>query len=49
MRLNYDIMMFFNTISSPEPVSFGWGNLDPTYQSTFRIFDGFNAGIALVF
>ncbi len=48
-RINYDVMMFFNTISSPNPVNFSWGGLDPTYQSTFRIFDGFNAGVALVF
>jgi hypothetical protein len=42
-------MMFFNTIASPNPVNFSWGGLDPTYSSTFRIFDGFNAGLALVF
>jgi Legionella pneumophila major outer membrane protein precursor len=48
-KINYDIMMYWNTIASPNPVNFGWGNLDPTYQSTFRILDGFNAGLALVF
>jgi len=48
-RVNYDVMMFFNTIASPNPVNFSWGGLDPTYSSTFRIFDGFNAGLALVF
>jgi len=48
-KINYDIMMYWNTISSPNPVNFGWGNLDPTYESTFRILDGFNAGLALVF
>lgn len=48
-KINYDVMMFFNTISSPNPVNFSWGGLDPTYTSTFRILDGFNAGVALVF
>ncbi len=48
-RVNYDVMMFFNTIASPNPVNFSWGGLDPTYTSTCRIFDGFNAGLALVF
>lgn len=48
-RINYDVMMYWNTIASPNPVSFGWSNLDPTYEKTFRILDGFNAGLALVF
>jgi len=42
-------MAFFNTISSPVPVSFDWMGVDPGYQSTFRLLDGFNAGFALVF
>jgi len=49
IRLGYDVMAFFNTISSPVPVSFDWMGVDPGYQSTFRLLDGFNAGFALVF
>jgi len=49
LRVGYDVMMFFNTISSPTPISFDFLGVDPQYKSTFRLLDGFNAGIALVF
>jgi len=49
VRVGYDLMTFFNTISSPDPVSFNYGGLDPQYKSTFRYFDGFQAGIGFIF
>jgi hypothetical protein len=48
-KLGYDVMAFFNTISSRHPVDFNFGTVDPAYESQFRIFDGFTAGLALVF
>ncbi len=49
LKIGYDVMMFFNTISSPTPISFDFLGVDPQYKSTFRLLDGFNAGLALVF
>jgi hypothetical protein len=49
VRVGWDLMAFFNTISSPDPVSFNFGGLDPPYKSTTRFFDGFNAGIGFIF
>src|SRR5581483_2817299 len=46
IRVGYDLMAFFNTISSPTPIDFNYGSLTPPYERTFRVFDGFNAGIA---
>ena len=43
-------MMFFNTVSSKHPVDFNYGSLTPGYdKGTFRIFNGFNAGISFTF
>jgi hypothetical protein len=50
LRLGYDIMAFFNTVSSPDPVSFNVGGLDPPWvKGTTRIFEGISAGIGFVF
>jgi hypothetical protein len=49
MRIGYNAMAFFNTISSPQPIDFNYGALTPQYKSTFRLFDGLNAGIAFLF
>jgi hypothetical protein len=50
MRIGYDIMSFFNTVSSPDPVSFNYGTLDPPFRNwTVRVFDGFEAGICFIF
>ena len=49
VRFGYDFMAFFNTISSKEPVSFNYGSLDPHWDSTIRLLDGFNAGLAFIF
>jgi hypothetical protein len=48
-RVGYDAMLFFNTLSAPRPVDFNYSSLDPHYEHTFRIFDGFQVGVALIF
>lgn len=49
IRVGYELMEFINTMASPQPVSFNYGGLDPTYSSTARFFNGFNAGVAFLF
>jgi hypothetical protein len=49
LRVGYNLMAFFDTFSSADPVNFNYGGLDPTYNRTFRLFDGFNAGIGFIF
>jgi hypothetical protein len=49
INVGYDIFGFFNTVASPEPISFNYGALDPKWSRTFRLFDGFTAGIAFIF
>lgn len=50
MRVGYDAMSFFNTISSPRPVDFNYGAVAPAWEkNTFRLIDGIQAGIGIVF
>lgn len=50
IRVGYDFMSFFNTVASPNPVSFNYGALNPTWEKGFtRFIDGFHAGIAFIF
>jgi hypothetical protein len=49
LRVGYDLMGFFNTVSSPNPVSFNFGGLDPAWVSQTRWFNGLNTGIAFIF
>jgi hypothetical protein len=49
VRLGYDLLAFFNTISAPQPVDFNYSALDPGYRRTFRFFNGFMAAVAIVF
>jgi hypothetical protein len=49
VQVGYDVMAFLNTISSPRPIDFDYGSLTPAYERTFRLLDGFQAGIALIF
>jgi hypothetical protein len=49
IQLGYDVMTFFNTISSPRPIDFNYSALKPAYDSTFRIFDGFRFGVSFLF
>jgi hypothetical protein len=49
MRFGWDFFCFFNTISSPRPIDFNYSALVPSYERTFRFFDGLQASIAFVF
>ena len=48
VRLGYNAMAFFNTVSSPRPIDFNYGSLTPRYESTFRLLDGLNFGVAII-
>jgi hypothetical protein len=50
MHLGYDFISFFNTYSSPQPVDFNFGAIDPEWQAGgFRYLHGLNWGITFVF
>lgn len=49
LSIGYDVMGFFNTVASPRPIDFDYSALNPGYDRVFRFFDGFQAGIALIF
>jgi hypothetical protein len=49
LRLDYNALVFFNTIASPRPISFNYGGLDPGWEHVTRLLDGFTAGISLTF
>jgi len=50
LRFGYELQNFFNTVSSPRPIDFNMGSLTPTWdKGTYRLFDGFSAGISLIF
>jgi hypothetical protein len=49
VRVGYDIFAFWNTLSSPRPIDFNYSSLTAPYESTFRLFDGFRAGVAIIF
>lgn len=49
IQVGWDVMAFFNTIAARNPVSFNYGALDPPWERTTRLFDGFRAGIGLIF
>jgi hypothetical protein len=50
LHLGYDVMNFFNTVSSPHPIDFNFGSLTPTWEKgTYRLIDGIEASIILHF
>jgi hypothetical protein len=49
IRAGYDAMAFFNSKASKQPIDFDWGSVAPPYSHIFRLFHGFNAGIAIIF
>jgi hypothetical protein len=50
IRVGYNALAFFNTIASPDPVSFDFQGLDAPYEHKFlRLLDGFNGGIGFIF
>jgi hypothetical protein len=50
LRAGYDFQAFFNTESSPNPIDFNYGAVNPQYiSSTVRFLDGLNIGLAFNF
>jgi hypothetical protein len=50
LRFGYELNNFFNTVASPRPIDFNFGSLTPTWdKGIYRLFDGFSAGVALIF
>lgn len=48
--VGYDFISFFNTYSSPQPVDFNFGAIDPEFKDgTFRYLHGLRWGVAFVF
>jgi hypothetical protein len=45
----YNLLAFFNTVASPEPIDFNFGAVNPHFEKVFRLFDGINAGIIINF
>lgn len=48
MQVGYDVMTFFNTVSSHRPIDFNLGTVDPEYNRDFRWFYGCHFGISFV-
>jgi hypothetical protein len=49
LKIGYDFMAFANTIAAPNPVAFNVGALDPAWEHRWRFFDGFVAGLGIIF
>jgi hypothetical protein len=50
VHAGYNIKSFFNTVSSPQPIDFDYGRVNPRFeQSTVRFFDGFDIGVGFIF
>jgi len=50
LRFGYELQNFFNTVSSPQPIDFNMGSITPTWdKGTYRLLDGFSAGISFIF
>jgi hypothetical protein len=49
IQLGYDIMAFFNTLSSPQPIDIDYSSLNPKWESTTRFIDGFRIGVSFIF
>jgi hypothetical protein len=49
IKFGFDYMLFFNTIGSPRPVDFNWGDVSPGYERVTRWLMGWQAGISFIF
>lgn len=50
VKVGYDFQAFFNTLSSPNPIDFNYGAVNPGYTSgTVRFLDGLNLGLGINF
>jgi hypothetical protein len=48
-RFGYQVEALWNTMSSPQPIDFNFGAIVPAYLSTFRLFEGFDLGVGIMF
>jgi hypothetical protein len=50
VNIGYDVISFFNTISSQQPIDFNLGQVNPQYNyQFFRYFQGLRFGVTFVF
>jgi hypothetical protein len=49
LQFAYQLMAFLNTRASSRPIDFDYSNLAPKWNSTNRLFDGFNVGVGIHF
>jgi hypothetical protein len=50
IKLGYDILGFFNTVSSPKPIDFNFGSISPRFKSgTFNFINGLTFGVGITF
>lgn len=50
IKLGYDVLGFFNTVSSPKPIDFNFGSINPKFRDgTFRFLNGLTFGVGLTF
>lgn len=49
VRFGYDVMAFFNTIGTPRPVDFDYSAVNPKFDHVFRILNGLQIGVGLIF
>jgi hypothetical protein len=50
IQLGYNVLGFFNTISSPHPVDFNFGSISPKFDAgTFRFLNGMSFGVGVTF
>ncbi len=48
--LSYDVMSFFNTVASPQPIDFNFGAIAPAWEQWHtRLFQGIGFGIGIIF
>lgn len=49
VQLGYNVLSFFNTFSSRNPVDFDYGRLDPEWDRSMRLLYGLTLGVGFVF
>ncbi|MBM4073274.1 MAG: hypothetical protein FJ271_30785 [Planctomycetes bacterium] len=49
VKVDYNWMVFFNTVASSQPIDFNFASLTPVYNSATRWLDGLGFGIGFVF
>ncbi|MCS7047209.1 MAG: hypothetical protein NZO58_12700 [Gemmataceae bacterium] len=49
VRIGYNVLALFNTIASERPIDFDMGVINPGFNATHRVLNGFDIGISFVF